>query len=374
MKSVYNFKTWMLLATIMVMVGTTVWANTKQEFTKTIKRNFPLIANGLTSLDNQYGKVYVKTWDQDKVKMEVKITVRAKSEEEAQEVFDRIKIAFTETRDKVSAETQIESRKSGWSWFGGSSKIDYSIDYDVSIPENGRLDVANKYGDSFIGSINGKTTLNVKYGNFQMEEANNDLAIYLGYGKGTVFKAAQIVAEGSYCQLKIKEAKGIRINSKYSKVNIEKTHSLDASSQYDSYKIGYVHTFNNEGRYDNLEIGIAEVINVKSKYAEVTVGELKSSANLDLKYGGANFTKVVRGFNDLNLNGSFANYKIKVEEGANYQVNASADYAGINYPQVLQVVNEKEKGTYHEVNGYVGQKGARSVIKANLNYGGLKVW
>ncbi|MCB0663477.1 MAG: hypothetical protein KDC24_12105 [Saprospiraceae bacterium] len=373
MKSVYNFKTWLLLAAAMLMVGPAVWAGNKQEFSKTIKRNFPLTANGLASLDNQYGKVYVKTWDQDRVKVEVKITVRANSEQDAQKVFDKIKIEFAEAADKVAAKTVIDNGGSTWSWWG-SSKVDYSIDYDVVIPNNARLDLANKYGDSFIGTINGATTLNIKYGNFQVESAKNDLSVFLGYGNGTIFLANNVVADGSYCQLKVKEAKSVKINSKYSKVNIEETGTLDANSQYDSYKIGYVHTFNNEGRYDNLEIGAAEVLNVTSKYAEVSIGELKSSANLDLKYGGANFGKVVKGFNNLNLNGSFADYKIKVEEGANYQVKASADYAGIKYPQVLKVVNEKEKGTYHEIDGYVGQKGARSVIKANLNYGGLKVW
>ncbi|MEZ5058039.1 MAG: hypothetical protein R2879_13475 [Saprospiraceae bacterium] len=372
MKSVYNFRTWLLLLAAFLMAGTELSAAAKQEFTKTIKKNFPLAANGLTSLSNEYGKVYVKTWDQNRVKIDVKITVRAESEEAAQDVFEKIKIEFAEAADLVQAATKIES-SSSWTWWG-NRKLDYSIDYDVKIPQNGRLDLTNKYGDAFVGSINGATTLNIKYGNFQMEEAKNDLSVFLGYGSGTVISAKDIMAEGSYCQLKIKTANHVKINSKYSKVDVEEAGKIDADSQYDSYKVGYVKVFNNAGRYDNVAVGSAGDLNISSKYAEISVEELKNSANLDLKYGGAKIGKVVKGFHNINLNGSFADYKVKVEEGAHFQMQATADYAGIKYPQVLNVVHEKEKGTYHEVNGYVGQKGSGSVIKASLNYGGLKVW
>ena len=40
----------------------------------------------------------------------------------------------------------------------------------------------------------------------------------------------------------------------------------------------------------------------------------------------------------------------------------------------MQVTYEKDQGTSHTVEGYINTKGARSIIKANLSYGGLKVY
>jgi hypothetical protein len=48
-------------------------------------------------------------------------------------------------------------------------------------------------------------------------------------------------------------------------------------------------------------------------------------------------------------------------------------YAGISYPSNLEVVREISKSSSQEVEGYAGSKNANTVIKARLNYGGLKV-
>lgn len=348
----------------------------RQEFTKTIKKEFDLSPEGLTNISNRYGKVIVKSWDKNRTKIDVKITVRASSEDNAKKVFDRIRIDFTNTSDMVSAQTTIDAEKgTGWNWtFTSNSKNDYTIDYDVTIPAAGRLDLSNKYGDAFLSSIGGKSRLDIKYGNVQLEEIKEHLSLLLGYGNGTVVKAKDITVSGSYCQLRVSEAKDVDVTSKYSKISITRAGDVKSNSQYDSYKVEEVRDFKNTGKYDNLGITFAENLSVQSKYAEVAVQKVSNSVDLDLHYGSATIDKVAKGFSEVRLLGNYADFKVKVEEGANYQVEAVADYAGIRYPAALQVTYEKDKGTYHEVNGYIGQKGARSVIKAKLDYGGLKVW
>ena len=60
-------------------------------------------------------------------------------------------------------------------------------------------------------------------------------------------------------------------------------------------------------------------------------------------------------------------------EELSYQLEATADYAGVLYPDKMSITYEKDNENYHEVEGYMGQRNARSVIKARLDYGGLKV-
>ena len=98
-----------------------------QEFTKTIKKEFSLNANGTVNLVNKYGKIDVKTWDKSRAKIEVTIVVKAGSESHAQVVFERIRIDFSNDDSFVKAETIIESNKSSWFDWGSSDRTEFQI-------------------------------------------------------------------------------------------------------------------------------------------------------------------------------------------------------------------------------------------------------
>ncbi|MDV7393243.1 hypothetical protein RZS08_17860, partial [Arthrospira platensis SPKY1] len=105
MKPVYKLLSLLALAFLLAPYS---WAaSPKAEYTKTIKREFPITPDGLTQFITKYGKLDLKTWDQDKVKVNVVIRVQARSEEEARNVFDRIRIDFTSSSNLVKAETIV---------------------------------------------------------------------------------------------------------------------------------------------------------------------------------------------------------------------------------------------------------------------------
>ncbi|MFK7932431.1 MAG: hypothetical protein AB8G22_02920 [Saprospiraceae bacterium] len=365
-----------LLIATFTLFQTTATANptsvTKKEFTKTIKKEFGITADGTTSIYNKYGQINLQTWDKSRVKIEVTILVNAGSESEAQEVFERIDVDFSNGNDYVKAETEIESQKSGW-WSWGDNKSDYNISYKVFLPATNNIDIINKYGNVNAEAIEGSATVAVKYGNFRLEGIGENATINLGYGNGTVVAARDVTSEISYGRILFKEAKELSLTSKYSKVTIDKANDIRSETKYDTYDIGEVRDFRNNGKYDSFNIEYADNIVVGSKYTEVYAQKVGNSLDFDLEYGGATVEKVAKGFADIRIVGSYADFKINVEDGASYRMEATANYAGIRYPEDMNVTYEKEKGTYHEVEGHKGTKGARSVIKARLDYGGLKV-
>lgn len=378
MKSAYNFLTLLVLLMSMT-VGTTLQASVtpdedKQEFSKSIKKDFSITPSGTVSLYNKYGKMDIKTWDKDRVKIDIRITVNAASESAAQDVFDRISVDFSNSSDYVKAETQIGSTKSSWwgSW-GGDNNSDFNIDYDVYMPPGATLDLSNKYGDVYVSELTGDASVTVKYGNFRLEGVKEKLEVHLGYGTGTVVKAGNTDATVSYSKFRLQESEYINFSTKYSKIAVDEAGNIRASSAYDTYDIGKAKDIQSSGKYDNYSIGAAQSISAASKYSDFSVGTLKESGNFDLTYGGARIGKVSRGFSEMRILGRYADFKIKVEEGASYVLDADADYAGIRYPSALQVNYEKDQGTSHQVEGYMATKGARSIIKARLDYGGLKV-
>ena len=177
----------------------------------------------------------------------------------------------------------------------------------------------------------------------------------------------------SYGKLACDEAGDTRLNTKYSKVYLKKAGDIRCESKYDSYDLGEVSSFVNNGKYDNIHIDRVGDVSIGARYTELRLDELANKIDLEMSYGGAFIDRIAKGFSSINLIGSYTNFKLGVADGCDYQMDAQASYAGIGYPSNLNVVYEKEKGSNHEVRGYVGSEQASSVIKARLNYGGLKV-
>lgn len=343
-----------------------------QEFTKTVKKEFPINATGMVQLANKYGQVNVHTWERDRVKIDVTIVVEAKSESSAQGVFDRINIDFDADDNLVEAQTTIEESKGWFDW--GNNRSEFQVNYEVHMPATCNLDLSNKYGNAEVAAIAGSADITVKYGNFQLEGVGGELKIALGYGNGTVVRAHDVSANVSYSKLNLNEVQDVDFNTKYSKLYIDKGLVIKAlDSKYDHFGLTKIERLKIDSKYGNVEIGDVEGITASSKYTDYRIDHLGDNGTFNLEYGGLRLDELAKGFSEVSLDGRYSDFKIYVEEGASFTLDAETNYAGIDYPTGLNVSYEKDKGTSHTVKGHSGTEGARSIIRANLDYGGLRV-
>lgn len=347
----------------------------KKEFSKTINKKFPITADGKVNISNRYGQVTIKTWDNNEVKIEVFIKVNARSEDNANDVFDRITIDFNSSKDYVSAVTEIASKRSSWtsSWWGGGSSDDYAIHYDVYMPETNSLDLFNKYGNSVVSSLKGAVDLEIKYGNIHVEEIDGDVNLDLGYGNATISSAGSLNLTIKYSKVKVGSASDVTIESKYSNITIDEAADVRSETKYDHYHLGNINDYHNVGKYDDIHIKTARSFRAAAKYSDFVVGHLNDWADLDLEYGSAAINELDKAFTAIEIRGRYTQYSVTVQEGTHYQLDAVTRYAGIRYPSVFKVERHIEKGPDKEVKGYVGDKSGGKVIKARLNYGGIKV-
>jgi len=375
MKSAYNF---LCTAAVLILAlgapqarQAAIAPPAKKEFTKIIKKEFDISPTGTTSLSNKYGRIEVKTWDRNRVKIGVTIVVNTSSESKAQQVFDQIQIHFSNSPDRVRAETEINQRNSSWfDW--GSSKNDYAIHYEVFLPPTNNLELENKYGDVVVEALEGRGDIAVKYGDFRLERLGDDSKLNLAYGNGVLHEAADLTTEIRYARLTLKAIKDLAIESKYSKIFIDRAGDIRSLSKYDNYELGEIRDLTNEGKYDNFSIQLADKVKIESKYTELNIEQLNRSLNVDMEYGGARVKRVSQGFTDILLDGRYSDFKIDLEGRCNFHMEAQATYAGIRYPSDMVVEYEKEKGSSHQVKGHCGDASAGS-IKAELSYGGLKI-
>jgi hypothetical protein len=365
MRSVYS-------AILILLTSTALLAYAiRQEYSQTIVKDFPIQADGEVTIENRYGSVEVNTWPQNRVKISVTITVRATSEQKAQKVFDDVDIKFTSSSAQVAAKTVISLDDNWWNW--DEEKKDFSIQYEVWLPQSVDLEVRNKYGDVAVAEMDGNTHIHLQYGNLQLPKLNNDLHLEFSHGTGQIGQVKDLEGMLSYCNLQLAQARDLRIETEYSNLQIDQAQEVFANAKYNRISIGNLQSFDYEGRYDVVEIDQVDRFHAIAKYSDFHLGSVVQAAAFDLEFGLVQLDRVESGFEEINLTGRFTDYQVDIAPGASYHLEAAADYAGISYPTSMNVTYEQESSTYHLVEGYQGQEGGGSVIKAQLNYGGLKV-
>ncbi|MEL6863574.1 MAG: hypothetical protein AAFP19_04100 [Bacteroidota bacterium] len=345
----------------------------KKEFTKTIDKSFDISANGTVDLSSKFGEIKVVTGAENRVVIKVDIVVHANSEDRAKQVFDRIDVDFSNGADYVSAKTEIESRSNGWNWWGSSNNSDFEINYEVRMPKTARLDLEMRHGDAFVAALDGEVQINVAHGSFRLEGGEANMGIELAHGKGNIIQANNAEVEIRHSKLHFKNANQVEVESRHSRVEIDQAARVKSNSAHDTYEIGTVNEFRNEGRHDNFDIDQVNIIEVDAKYSDFDVKGISQRGEFDLQFGGLDLDKLSKGFSELKMSGSHSNFRLEVEDGAAYRFEAYGTHAGINYPSNMEVHMEKEKNTSHEVEGYVGQQDANSMIKVRLSHGNVKL-
>lgn len=343
-----------------------------QEYSRVIKKELDISKGGVISLNNKYGSVAVEGWQQPRAKVEARILVRASDESSAQRVFSRIRVAFEEGPDYASAATEIDPQKKEW-WFWSEKEADYSISYKAYIPYECALIVENKYGDVSIDNMAGRTELSVRYGNLRADQLRGDSKVTLEHGMGVIEEADRLKVSLQQARLRLENARLLEIDSRYSRIWIDQASEILSRSKYDTYEVGRVNRFVNEGKFDNIDIETAEEVLVNSTLMELYVERVNKSLELQADSSGVKIASIGRNFRNVDIAGSFTNFRLGIENGAAYQLDAVADFAGIQYPRSLKVIYEKEAGANHEVRGHAGTDKAPRLLRARVSYGALRV-
>ncbi len=341
-----------------------------QEFVKTYRKTFPATDNTIVVLSNKYGKIIVKPGTSPEVVINVRITARCWKQEEANKVFERININFSNGPNFVKAETLIEANKSNW--WGSDSHSDYTIDYDVSMPANCKLELTNKYGDSHIGALNKDVKIVQKYGNFKLESAHY-AEVDLAYGSGNITKLEGLNGVLAYAKLYNADLKDVVLKSKYSEFQANNINTFNIQSAYDDYKVKDVNVAVIESRYGNFDFGEITDVRLSSSYTDFKVQKLLNSADLRTTYGGIAINDVKPGFGTIDIFSSYTDCFVGLNNNISYQLDASMNYASLARPHLVSTKIDNASGSRRDVIGVVGDVNTKSLLRVRLNYGGLKL-
>ncbi|MVN21318.1 coiled-coil domain-containing protein [Mucilaginibacter arboris] len=302
------------------------------EKTKTFSKSYPVNKNDKLTIDNQYGKITVNTWNKNEFKVDVEIKVGTTDEAETQKLLDGINIVSAQDQAGVSFKTNIEKQDNKGTFsinrivnnYRGNRTI--SVNYTVFMPVKNALDITNRFGAVVLPDLEGRVTIHNSYGKFTAKELSNT-------------------------------ANNIRL-------------------QFIDADIEALNGGNLNFEYGNLKIGTASNMNAVMGFSPVNIERLKSSANIKVQYGsGLKINNLDKNLKNLDIDASFANVSLDLNGSENFLFDVTVKHTQFTYNDSrIKLLTQPDSGSDHKINfiknykGYVGKSGSDNKVTIKSNF------
>ena len=340
----------------------TTGALLSQEVSKEYHKEYNAGPNTTLDVSNRYGDVFIETWDQNKIVIDVKVTVALPSRERAEKLMSYIDVIFEEKGDVISARTVIDDRFtfSGW----GSPSRRFSIDYKIKMPESTNLALANRYGNADLYDLSGLVRIDIKYGNL--------IAGNLKRGDEKPVNSLNI----AYGKAEIKSVGWLDLTARYSgEINIIKGQAVLLDSRYSKIKLGEISSLVADSKYDNIRIEKINNLVLSCGYDDVVVGTLNRKLKVEGSYGSFTAEQISKSFESIDVDTRYIGVRLGIDSNASYEINARLSYGSLKYDENNIKVNRRIiQNTSTEISGIIGNENS-PVSKVNISssYGTVRL-
>ncbi|MBN1599432.1 MAG: hypothetical protein JW894_14150 [Bacteroidales bacterium] len=307
-------------------------------------------------VSNKYGKIHVVTWDKDSVKFDVDFRISANNYQKMQKLKDNISFEFTSTKYYVVAKTQIVSSAGIFSDFVDafipSSQV--TINYMVYIPKYINFKIENKFGDIYMDDFNGNLEIILSNGDLKANKLSGSPVIKVSSGDGTINNIQNGMVYVSYSDLRIKNAKDLKMETRSSRIAIDLVDKANIDSRRDKYNVEEV----------------SELV-ASGYFTDINIENLKKELRASLKYGNLGVDDISNTFSFINVNSEYTDVDLFFKWNTSYNLDITHhDDVYINLPASLAHVKTKElseednlKLTY----GTIGTTAAETLHKVQIN-------
>lgn len=340
-----------------ILVPLSLYAQNEQ--TKEYHEEFSADKNTILTVENKYGNVDMKDWENNSVKIDVIVTVSNSNSEKAERLLSYIDVVISQEGNEIIAKTVFDekfSRSSNW-----RDDNDLSIDYTIQMPKDLAVNLNNKYGNIFISELTGKANIVLKYGKMKANKISRGdekplSAIDLGYSDAS-----------------IEESDWLKINMKYSKLDMTNTTAIVLLSKYSKLSIDDCSSLVIEGKYDTYDLGSLSNLVATCSYSGFKIEEVKEKLNLDTRYTDCTVEYVPPAFETIDIQTKYGGYRIGIDDNASYNLDGFAEYAKIQYHDTGNVSRITEN-TSTKVFGTVGNDPDPSAsVKVVSKYGNVRL-
>ena len=314
-----------LIFLVLLGAGTKIQA---QERTKKIYKEIQVNSDALVEVDNAFGDLNITSWDQDKVVIDVLITVKGRNSKNVEEKLNAIDISFSLSTEKVFAETKIDE---GWGfkWFSNNS-MRYRIDYTIKLPKTNSTDLTNDYGTIRLNSLEGNAKINCDYGKMII---------------GELYADHNILNFDYTSNSSIEYIKGGTITADYSGFEIEKAGEIELNADYTSASFNTIETLNFSNDYGKLSTDNIETLTGNGDYLTLKCGVLNKRLSLNNEFGLINIRQIQPSVESIKIDAEYTSIQLGISENWSFNYEIDLEYAGLRSSLPLEHSIENSRST-----------------------------
>jgi hypothetical protein len=327
-----------------------------QTKTKEIRREIEVDPKVEVVIKNQFGNLTISSWDQNKVIIEVKITVKGNNQKRVNEKLDQIDVEFDLSPKFVSAKTKIDEGW-GYKWFN-SNRLRYQIDYHVKLPKSSAVDLNNDYGTIVLNELEGSAKISCDYGKLligDLHHQSNFLSFdYTSHSTIDFINGGEINAD--YSGFEVLEGGKITLNADYTHSKFDKIDSLGFRNDYGKLRVEEINTLFGAGDFLTLQIG-----------------QLDKNLNLNLEYGNARVDRVNPSVQKIVIDSEFTGITLGVDPMWEFTYNINLEFAHLKSNLSLKHLIVREQNTEKSYSGYLTNKNTTNRLQIESEYGAVKL-
>jgi hypothetical protein len=168
---------------------------------KNISKSYNVGGSDKLSIDNSFGDVVINTWDKKEFKVDVEIYAKAKTDEQAQKILDKITVKEEQSGAEVWFKTTVgkhlgsndnddgdddDDNDNGNHKHHGDKNQEFHINYVVYMPSTNPLRIENQFGKTTVPDFKGNADITSKFGSLTAGNLDNVDQIDVEFGKGEI--------------------------------------------------------------------------------------------------------------------------------------------------------------------------------------------
>lgn len=315
---------------------------------KSINKVYQVNPDAGIDITNKFGNVYVTTWNEDRIALDIVIKVSGKSEKKVQERLDKINVDINPLKNLVTAVTKIESMS--------GNNISMEINYTIKIPRKGNVTLSNHYGNIIIDKIEERSDIDCQYGNFTAEELGGDSnSIKLKYSGKT----------------SIGFVKTASINAGYSTVAINKSGNLVFKSDYSNLTLKEAANVNYSSDYGNVSLGNALSVKGNGNYLNIKIGTVNGALDIETRYSTLDVKNIAANAKNIAIDGAYTGISIQYDADYAFDYECTLKYSSLSGANLTSQI-KRESGSSSYYKGYYKSAGSNSV-KITSSYGNVRL-
>lgn len=339
-----------VLILLVILSISAVWETNAQTYEKSRSesRTFKVFDQTSLEIHNKYGNIHLFPWDNDSVKIEIDLSVKANKQSKVDKIFDYISFEFSNSKYYVIARTQFKANKSSfWSEvsdvantvFSGNNKT--QINYNIFLPASMNIKLENKFGNIYCTDHSGKFEVVLANGDFKANNLSGECNLDFGFGNagiGTI----------DYAKLKLN----------YGELDIESANTLEFTSKSSTVKIGEVESLKLESKRDKYFIEEVSSISGSSSFSYITINGFSRNLKVESEYGEIKLSGIEFGYNLIDLNTRYTDVYLNISK--DFHADLSVLYSestAVNLPDDIKDFNKEtlgEKEDQFKVTGFIG--------------------